>query len=142
MAPLLRLAYLDESDLWVRKIRRAAGRICGVYVYDKHWRVHCCEPVASYELYMICYLTELRVTDRIHKAMMASTVPSCIMYAGTREIDELPCRRWRWGDSKFDPFRIGSVSCTTNLPGPFPRDHDLAIAKAQADLHANGIIST
>ena len=140
MVPLLRIAYLDESECWDRKIRRAAGRICGIYLYDKHWHVHCCEPEPSYELYLIDYLTELRVTDRIHKAMMASTVPNCVMYAHTREIDELPCRRRRWGDSDFDPFRIGSVSCTTSLPGPFPRDHGQAIAEAQKCLHANGII--
>jgi len=142
MAPLLRLAYLDETEYWHRKIRRAAGRIAGLYVYDKHWHVHCCELLASYELYLIGYVTELRVTDRVQMAMMESTVPGCIMYVHTREIDELPCRRRCPGDNDFDPFRIGSISCTTNLPGPFPRDHDQAILEAMQYLHANVVTTT
>lgn len=141
MKPLLRLAYPDESKCWDRKIRRAAGRIAGVYVYDKHWSVFCFEMMASYELYLIGYLTELPVNDRVQMAMEDSTMPGCITYVHTLEINMLPCRR-HTEYRTFNPFRIAGLACTTNLPGPFPHDHDQAIAEALEYLHANGITTT
>ena len=142
MAPLLRLAYLDETEYWDRKIRRAAGRIAGVYLYDKHLHVHCCELTPSYELSLIGYLTELPVTDSVQMAMAETVEFGSVTYVHVQEIDALPCRRRRPGWRDLDPFRIGRVSCTTNLPLPFKGDHDQVIADALEYLHANGVTTT
>jgi len=141
MKPLLRQAYLDESEFWDRKIRRAAGRIAGVYVYDKHRNVFYFERTASYELYLLGYLTELPVNNQVQMAMAETTMPGCVTYVQTWEIDRLPGRR-HFDYRTFTPFRIAGLSCTTNLPGPFPRDHDQAVAEALEYLHTNCITTT
>ena len=142
MAPRLRLAYLDDSACWDRPLRYEAGRLLGIYVYDTHQHVHCCELTPSYELTLIGYRTELPLPDSLQAALVDATEPGSVTYVHVWEIDALPRRRPSQGLFRFDPFRHASLPCTVAYPDQVPTEHTQAIAEALDTLVASGITTT
>lgn len=70
MKPELYVVKIDETKYWAEDIIEKAGRIFGVYIYDKNRRVHCCELTPSYELRFIESQTEKRVDDTVYDEIL------------------------------------------------------------------------
>ena len=142
MVPRLRLAYLDESADWAPDIIPVTGRIAGLYLYDAHQHVYCCEMTPSYALYLVGYLTERPVSETMQMLLLEATAEGQVSYMHAGRVDGFARLRRRPGRREIDPFVTGRMPCTITVPGPYARDHDQAVAAMLAFLGENGYTTT
>lgn len=122
---------------------QATGRIAGVYLYDQHIRTYCCELTPSYEMRLLGYLTEREIDDNVQMAMLEVTDVGAVSYIHTWQVDGFRRLRRRPHHRAVDPFLPGAIPCTIAVPGPCPRDHDLAMEEAlEALAQAGGYTTT
>ena len=142
MRAQLRLVYLDESDCWVTKVTRHAGRIAGLYLYDANLHVCCCEITPSYALHLVGYLAERTVSAAVQQQMQACTEQGHVSYLHCGQVAAFRRVRRRAGGRAIDPFVAGRMPCSIALLGPWPGDHDAALAEALEALTEDGCTTT
>lgn len=142
MQPKLRLAYIEVTDDWTDAITQASGRIAALYVYDIRLHVCCCEMTPSYEMTLAGFIAEHFVCDAMQAEMASATEVGEVCYIHCWRVDGFRRARRRPGYRDVDPFVPDRMSCTLSLPGPWPRDHDTAIAEALEMLTQGGYTTT
>lgn len=51
--PAVHIILIEETNSWCEEIREKAGRLFGVYLFDKRRHIHACELTPSYELHFL-----------------------------------------------------------------------------------------
>lgn len=98
--PSIHIALLEETHNWSEAIQQQAGRLFGVYLFDRRRHVHACEFTPSYELHFLktIYTAEFpetvqgeRERDALEMEIMQGDRDTpLVCYVHTHVIDGLP----------------------------------------------------
>ena len=78
--PEIYVLLVDETEYWRKDIVEAAGRLIGVYLYDRNKIVHCAEMTGSYECYFVETVTHERVSDDVDQDIRCGDEESVTYY--------------------------------------------------------------
>ena len=118
VAPAVHLVLIEETENWCDEIKAKAGRLFGVYLFDRNRRVHACEMTPSYELHFLktIYTREFpdtpegeRERDALEmEIMLGDAGADPIRYFHTHVIDGLPTISLaKWSAKHYREIRDG-----------------------------------
>ena len=141
MKPLIRLLYVDETDDFTDEaLKTAAERIYGLYLYDVHLHVHCCEITPSYEMTFVGFQTKAWIPDALQMNLLdCAAVQLCdapVCYRHCWWVDSMPRHRLQTMARQTVPVEKRAVALLGTSPTGVDRNE--AIEGWREYLSCNG----
>lgn len=152
------IAKFDETEHWTDpELRRIAGSIFTVYLYNPKLVVHCCELTPSRELdfvgFVISGTSEFReLSEERREAIYDQLREACrdapsVIYVHARDIDKLPTLERSTdiapGSVSLGDFDGGEYRGSDAHPDDWTQEQmDAALEAARESIMGNGYVDT
>jgi len=110
MKPDFRLYKRDVTEYWVEEIRKKAGQIFDLYIFDCNKTVNCCEIAPSFEMHYLGPMWTLSPEDededqKLFEDILGGIVENHdVIYVHTRYVSVDDCERVETSDEDWAKF--------------------------------------